>query len=386
MGPLCFALALLSAEAGIAIGAYLLSYTLFLEQGSIRKRLIHLIPYVLVFLPWAVTYVQLDCGARNIPFYTDPLNEPLLYLKAIFFRAPVYLLGQWTLPVGFHYINWPSMIHRVGLVFSALLVFILMPLIRKDRTAQFWTLGMFLSLLPICAVQSQDRNLLFVGLGTMGLLAQWICWVMHTGWNIPSRLRRYTTRIMLVIFIIIHALIHPILLPRASRLVALVDRQIKRASASLPLDSETETWMFILTNNPAYFFFVAGVLGERANQGQFTPCLALSSGNHSVTYKRQDVYTLDVQSDNGSLTDLDSGLISKESAMQPGHIVRLSNVVVEVLEVSNGLPSKAQFRFKVTIDDPSLLWFRWENGMYVPFTPPDVGETVTIEGAPFPMG
>ena len=190
LGPLCFALALLSAEAGIAIGAYLLSYTLFLEQGSIRKRLIHFIPYALVFLTWAVTYVLLDCGTRNVPLYTDPLNEPLLYLKAIFFRAPVYLLGQWTLPIGFHYINWPSIIHRAGLIFSALLVLILIPLIRKDRTAQFWTLGMFLSLLPICAVQPQDRNLLFVGLGAMGLLAQWIYWMIHTGWSIPSRLRR----------------------------------------------------------------------------------------------------------------------------------------------------------------------------------------------------
>ena len=71
--------------------------------------------------------------------------------------------------------------------------------------------------------------------------------------------------------------------------------------------------------------------------------------------------------------------------MQPGHIVRLRNVVIEVLEVSNSLPSRAQFRFKVPIDDPSLLWFRWENGTYVLFTPPDVGEAVTIEGSRFTM-
>ena len=132
--------------------------------------------------------------------------------------------------------------------------------------------------------------------------------------------------------------------------------------------------------------FVSSVQRERMNQGQFTPFLALSSGNHSVTYKRQDVYTLDVQSDNGSLTDLDSALISKESAMQPGQIVRLSNAVVEVLEVKNGLPSRAQFKFKIPLDDPGFLWFRWENGTYVPFTPPDVGETVTIESSPFPRG
>ena len=125
LAPLCFGLALLSAEAGIAIGAYLLSYTLFLEKGSIRKRLLNLIPYALVFLPWAVAYVLLGCGSRNVPIYTDPLNEPLLYFKAIFFRVPAYLLGQWMLPIGLHYINWPSIVRGAGLIFSALLVFLL---------------------------------------------------------------------------------------------------------------------------------------------------------------------------------------------------------------------------------------------------------------------
>ena len=383
LGPLCFALTLLSAEAGIAIGAYLLSYTLFLEQGSIRKRLTHLIPYALVFIPWALTYVLLDCGARNIFFYTDPLKEPLLYLKAIFFRAPVYLLGQWTLPIGFHHFNWPSIVHRAGLIFSALLVFMLIPLIRKDRTAQFLTLGMFLSLLPICAVIPGDRNLLFVGLGAMGLLAQWINWMIHTGWNVPSHFWRFASRIVIVIFILIHGLIHPILLPKASRGAALMDAGIKRAAESLPPDSKTESWTFILTNNPIYFFFVSSIIGQRVNQGQFTPFLVLSSGNHSVTYTRKDVYTIDVQSYNGSLTDLDNRLISKAYAMEPGQIVRLNNAVVKVLEVRNGLPSRVQFKFNFPLDDPSFLWFRWDSGIYVPFTPPEIGEEVTIEGSPF---
>lgn len=384
LGPLCFALALLSAEAGIAIGAYLLSYTLFLEQGSIRKRLIGLIPYVLVFLPWAVTYVLLDCGARNMPIYTDPLNEPHLYLKAIFLRAPIYLLGQWTLPVGFHHINWPSIIHRAGLIFSALLVFILIPLIRKDRTARFWTLGMLLSLLPICAVipAPAGRNLLFVGLGAMGLLAQWIYWMVHTGWKVSSLPLRVITRIMLIILILIHVVINPILLPGASRGFIGMGEKIKRASASLPPASETEAGMFILTNNPIYMFFVSSVQEEIMHQGgQFTPFLALSSGNHSVTYTRKDLYTINVQSENGSLTDLDNRPLGKEYAMQPGQIVRLNNAVVEVLELRNGLPSKVQFIFSFPLDDPSFLWFRWENGTYVPFTPPEIGEAVTIEGA-----
>ncbi len=101
-------------------------------------------------------------------------------------------------------------------------------------------------------------------------------------------------------------------------------------------------------------FFVASVQEEIMHQGgQFTPFLALSSGNHSVTYTRKDLYTINVQSENGSLTDLDSRPIGKEYAMQPGQIVRLNSAVVEVLEVSNGLPSRVQFIFNFPLDDPS---------------------------------
>jgi len=166
-------------------------------------------------------------------------------------------------------------------------------------------------------------------------------------------------------------------------MAGLGEKQIEKAANSLPFVFETEARMFILANNPKHLFFVAGVMGQRVNQGDFTPFLALSSGNHTVLYKRKDLYTIDVLSKNGSLTDLDNFLLSKEFAMQPGQIVRVRDVVIEVLEVFNGLPSKAQFRFKVPIDDPRLLWFRWRNGTYVPFTPPGVGETVTIEGAQF---
>jgi hypothetical protein len=190
---------------------------------------------------------------------------------------------------------------------------------------------------------------------------------------------------MLVIFVVIHGLIHPILLPGSSKVVAFIDEQIKRAGASLPPGAEVESRMFIITNNPN-FFFVAGVIGQRLNEGQFTPFLALSSGNHPLTCMRKDLYTIEVRSANGSLTDLDNVLVSKAYAMQPGQIVRLGKVVIEVLEVTNGLPSRAEFRFRVPIDDPGFLWFRWGNGTYVPFTPPDVGEEITIKGARFPRG
>ncbi len=71
--------------------------------------------------------------------------------------------------------------------------------------------------------------------------------------------------------------------------------------------------------------------------------------------------------------------------MQPGQSVRLSDMSIEVLKVTDGLPSAATFRFSVSLNDSSLVWFRWEEGKYIPFNFPAVGETVTLEGARFTM-
>ena len=386
LGPVCFALALLSAEAGIAIGGYLLAYTLFLECGSPGKRIASLIPYGLVLFPWFFLYFLLGCGVEGMPFYIDPFKNPLTYLTSLFLHAPVYLLGQWALPPIFVHSFLPSFMHKAGWVFIVFLTLVLAPLVRKDRIARFWATGMLLSLFPICAVWPDDRNLLFVGLGAMGLLAQWFNWIYQVDWNLKSRLWRIATRIVLVLFILIHAVIHPVSLPRSARALALVYEQVKKASASLPSGQENETQTFILVNNPTHFLFVYSVISHRFTRGELTPIIALTSGDHPLSFTRKDLHTIEIQAGSRSLTDLDAFLISKEFTVQPGQIVRLSDISIEVLEVREGLPSAAVFRFSVPLEGSSLLWFRWQDGEYVPFPPPAIGETIAIERARFPMG
>jgi hypothetical protein len=45
---------------------------------------------------------------------------------------------------------------------------------------------------------------------------------------------------------------------------------------------------------------------------------------------------------------------------------------------ADGRPAEARFRFDRPLDDPSLRWLRWEDGVYVRFEPPPVGEKVTL--------
>jgi len=385
LGPLCLALALFSAEAGTAVGGYLLAYTLFMENGSSGKRIASLIPYGLVGCSWLLVFLLMGCGAKHTPFYIDPFKDTLAYFIALLVRSPVYLLGQWALPPVFVYQFLPDFMVKAGVIFTAVLALVLAPVVRKEKTARFWAAGMLLSLLPIAAVQPSDRNLLFVGIGAMGLLAQWFSWLSLVDWSVKSRLWRVGARIVVVMFVLIHAVIHPLSLPMSVQSIARFYAQTEKASASLPSGPEYDRQTLVLVNNPAYFFFVTSVISHRISQGEFTMIKALTSGGHPLTLIRKDLYSIEIRAKTGSLTDKDSFLIrgGKAPVLRQGESVWLSDVTIEVLEVDDGLPTAATFRFSVPLEDPDLVWFHWQDGVYVPFTPPAVGETVAIEGAHF---
>jgi hypothetical protein len=325
---------------------------------------------------------------EGIPVYTDPLREPVDYLVSCFYRTPVYLLGQWALPPLFVYSFLPSLMHKAGLVLVCLLVLLFVPLIRRDRIAQFWTIGMLLSLLPICAVMPRERHLLFVGLGGMGLLAQWFYWIEQQEWISKPRIWRYGVRIVLVFFILVHTVVAPVSLAHTARLMSHFDQRIEQVKSSLPSEPELANKKFILVNTPFYWVFVVWVIGRRAVEGYFNPIIALTSGPHQLSMTRTDPYTIEIRSIKGSLTEYDLTFIKRNInfAVQPGEIIRLNDICIEILEIKEGLPSAASYRFERNLEDSNLRWFQWQDGKYVSFYPPAVGETIIIEGARFTMG
>ena len=387
MSPFLLLLSLLSAEAGIATTAYLFSYNLFLEQGSLRPRIVSLIPYGGVLFLWGLIYVLLGYGSNNVIGYTDPLKEPLLYLAAVFYRAPVYLLGQWALPPVFCNFIWPNFMHKAGLVFAIILFLILFPLIRRDRTARFWALGMILSVLPISSVIPHDRNLIFVGLGTMPLIAQWISWVSQEDWSMKLPLWRFSGRFLMIVFVAIHAVIAPLTLPISIRVPAKIQDSIVRASKSLPFDPELQNQEFVLVNPPNALFFGYFVNHHRAVQGKLNPIRSLTSGGSTLTLKRIDAQTIEIRAESENLLYFDNSIVRTRKIDMPlGQKIELDDMIVEVLEVNDGVASAVSFRFLIPLEDSNLAWFRWNNGIYVPFILPAKGEEVTIEGDRFTIG
>jgi len=387
-GPICFALSILSAEAGIAIAAYLLAYALFLEDGSLHDRITSLIPYGCIIFSWGLIYFVFGYGSICNPLYVDPIKEPLSYIVALYVRAPVYLLSQWATPPSFAYMFWPSIMHRAGLIIIVLLALILTPLIRRNRIAQFWTLGMVLSLLPICSSRPDDRNLLFVGLGAMGLLAQWFSWLDQFDWKLKSTLWRVFSKTILILFFLIHLVLAPVSLVVSATGIVRIDQKVEQVSRGLPSGPEFKNKKYVIINNPVPTLFVLCVFAHRAVRGEYTPLIGLADGESPLIIKRIDPYTIDIRAEKGSITGYDIPFVKKNNrfSMSGGQKVELKDMTIDVLEVEEGLPSAVKFRFSVPLEDASLVWFHWQDNGYVPFTPPAIGETINFEGARFTMG
>jgi hypothetical protein len=381
IAPLCLVLSLLSAEAGLAINGYLLAYAVFLEQTSIRTRMISLIPYGIVMFFWSFMYVFLGCGIEGMAFYTDPLRETLPYILKLFELIPVFILGQLAFPPVVYYTFWPIIMRWVGIVFCGLLALILIPVLRRDRIARFWVTGMIISTLPISAVWPHDRNLLFMGIGAMGLIASWFNHVSRIAWSEKSYLWRICMRALMILFIIIHGLHAPLTLPFTSSVISWFYQKVETAAAGFPLGPEDEDARFISINAPNYLFYIHNIAHMRAVQGQYTHLRALTVGKTPLKVTRLDENSIKITADGGTLIDIDSGFrIYQHATSYQGQSVKQFDVV-EVLEVYDGKPVSAIFRFFEPLEDSRYVWFNWKHDTFVPFSLPSVGETISVEGA-----
>src|SRR5262249_5763427 len=136
------------------------------------------------------------------------------FVAGLLERVPLLLLGQWTpIPAAMGLVYAPGSpdaerLRIEGLLVVALLVVMFVPLVRRERTARFWGLGMTLSLVPISGAGPENRLLSFVGIGAFGLVALLVRSVVeHDG---SSRLRRVFDIAMVAILLVFHLILAPV--------------------------------------------------------------------------------------------------------------------------------------------------------------------------------
>lgn len=391
--PAYLALALLSGEMAVAVGAYLFAYALFLDRhpqtgavnpSSLLKRLWALWPCAIVFLSWAFVYRSLGYGTHGSGFYIDPLNAPAAFVHALKTRSPLLLMGQWS------HIS-ADMVERFisekaaliwAFIFMALLAFILVPLIRKDRVARFWLTGMILSIVPVAATYPMSRLLLFIGIGAMGLLALCVIHLSRNDGILPSlRFWRNPATIVVVYLVMVRLILSPPLLSFMSYSIKLWGDPFVAATNYVLKDPIIAQQELILVNPPDQLSPLL-IWSIGMTEGKYPARMrVLSDATVAVEVYRIDENVLRIKINSGLFKGT-MGHFFRSLEEDPINVnqefhVQGMTARVTAMNKKNG-PEEIVYRFSAPLEDKSLKWLQWKDCDYKDFLPPPVGESVLL--------
>ncbi|MEZ4867591.1 MAG: hypothetical protein R3C14_40065 [Caldilineaceae bacterium] len=387
---LCFGLTLLAAEAGVAALPYLVAYLLILDRETIANRVRALAPFLLIFLLWLAIHRLLGYGERGTGLYLDPLSAPLYFLRSIVERVPILLLSQWALPPAGLYAYLPVSYQQGWWVLAVIVVggiaYALGRALRHDRIARFWAIGMGLALIVACTSQPGERLLWFVGIGGMGLLAQWMAKLWHTVRTsaVRSMRRRFAWSTLLALGLI-HFIHAPIFLSREARLMA-AGATIAQAIDSLPVDEAFRMQTAVVVNEPL-FFYSSYALPARSIEAKPFPLRLrhLVSTFNAIEITRPSANQLLIRPQGGFLVE--GARLARAPTMPialagaPWARFELTDMIVEVTSIDEqGQPNAALFTFAMPLEDPAIRWLTWDQatGKFVDFPLPAIGATIKL--------
>lgn len=397
-------MSLLATEAGIATFGYVIAYALCLDHGPWRKRLMRLIPGLILVVLWRIMYNMLNHGVMDCGAIIDPGRTPMVFARAVLERAPVLLMGQMGLGQPDFYGMSSSELQLKLLIVSVVgaitVAMLLIPVLRSSCKARFYCLGMVLATLPICATLPSSRNLMFVAIGGFGLVAQFFAVLVQKANCLyrqrPLKIAAWT---MASVFLFLHvpvAALSRIPQPQMARMMTTyLVPQIPMNSISTPLEEKD----IVIINSPNPFcLFYTSLVREHQNKPLPRSVRTLSPSFGALEVERPSTNTLVMRSKGQSLFAYESTshfgeihLYEKINKicyanwdhLHPGHTQRLSNVSIQVNQVDQtGAPKEVTFSFDVSLENASLVWIEYDhnNSRYRPFKMPEVGKKHELAG------
>ena len=386
-------LGLLCGESAIATGAYLFAYALFLDPAKWWRAFLLIIPYALVVVAWRIIYQAQGYVVSGSGLYQDPGHEPLQFALSFVQRFPILLLGQfagpnsglWTLT------QWPWTDAQLALaaVFLMFMAWQMWPLVRRSAAARFFATGVVLSAVPIAATLPNDRLLLFVGFGAMGLVGEWLATVFPEAsagetdargvrpWAVSGK----PAKLLAVIFIGAHLVFSPFNLAFSSYVPRFIQKPVDIASEVLPVKDPEHPRDVIIVSCPSelipgYVPFVRLARGEPVPP----PTWMLYGGMQGTNVTVLDAYTLEMRPDEGFLPSPWNTITrGPANPVAAGYSVDLPVFRADVTKVTkDGRPEVVQFHFKRPLRSPEYAWYYWKERALAPFPLPEPGQTVHI--------
>ncbi len=400
LSALFLALSLLANEGGASTFAFILAYALVLEPDSFRRRVLTVLPAILVIVLWRTIYEAQGFGLRNLELYIDPAHEPLQFAREVIPRAMVLLAGQLPFfsPDALFAVNPLLRPKAVALycVSAMAVLTVLLPWVRRDKTAAFWFAVMMLAAIPAATVAPTSKNLGFVAVGAYGLIASFVAGLNARPSRLPASLiYRIPAWAVCALLLLMH--IPGAIAGRVFAVNALaVTAEKMNYYSNIDNSPDAENKDVIVVNAPCWFC-LAYAPSYKAYHHQPLPktMRILVPGLTSFDVERTDDKTLVIQSQAPDIFSCDNfgpvhviyavrafNLLSCSRFKKGDHCDR-GSLTVKVLEMdSSDLPSRVAFRFDHSLDSPDFHWlqFDWRTKSYQSFKIPAIGQSATLSG------
>ena len=349
-----FAAALLSAEAGLAAFAYFVAME--------WRRPVRLLPHVALIAVWRGLYVWLGYGAVGSTAYIDPLSAE--FVVALVERLPVLLMVQYLhVPGelwGLSEAGVRQAVTGLGWLYMLGLVALFLPLLKTDRVARMWGLGMLLALIPTCAVMPMDRVLVWVGVGAFGLLSRLPLVFADLSWM---------RRLKLAALLKLHASGAALLLPLRIVGAALLANFIREPLLDVEF-AEDDVVVFLTGNDLSSVYLT----GWRASEGLPGPSRAIQLGSATFggTFERTDERTLLLTTPPLMTKPMEN--VTRNRPFEVGEVIRARDFETTILAVDGG-PTRLRFVFDQPMEQYRVMAF--DAGQRVDVTL-EVGDSISF--------
>jgi hypothetical protein len=382
-----FTLGFLAGELTLAILAYPLAFEMVAPKVRMRERLRGLAPPALVTGAYLVVYRLLGRGASGGAEYLDPFSDPPGYLAELPGKM-LAMFGElllWT-EAGW----WSSGALRPyslsagagGLVLMALL---LAPVLRNGPKETRLLLGRLVlgavgSMLPLAVGTPGGRNLIVPAIGValiIGIALQF--------WWTELRTRHVALRRFAKVVCLGVGLIHLVLAP------------YRWVAGPMELRRNAERLAGVARSTP---FVDEGVPGQRTVfltvhfgtfwNGHFLRrferlpvperwwLLSAADAEHHYHRPAPDRLVLETVGGEMMATRLESMIRSRQDPIPAGYEVDLDGLRARVLEVGRVGPTRVEFTFDRSLDDPSIILMAVLDGRLQRVESPPVGETLRL--------
>lgn len=386
---LCFALGLASGETALGIFGYLAAYEALAAPGSPRPRIRALIPATLLAIAYALAYKTLGYGAGASGIYFDPIGAWPQYLA----HAP----GRFLLLLGAQFLSLPIdpaiLIPQIWLplLIGSLLTLPLLVLGLRmawprldsvERRALSWlAIGAALAVLPVLSTFASGRLLTLPSLGGALIIAV----LIRQGWRLYRETGIAPWRWPVIVFTwlaVLHLILAPLTWPIQTTALRFANKAAERVILDAPLDEATaaDTEVVVINaENPVFGFYPIII---RMRYGRPIPkywrTLSVAPCDHIIHRTAPDAIEIEL-AEPVPMTDFESLVSDPEQPFQPGGIIKLDGLEIEVLETHGPRVTRFICRFAAPLEDPRYLFLALDEDGLRPMTPPPPGETITLK-------